>query len=231
MKRVWFIVTIAVALLAILLVWLYGQRPQALDSRDSQIGFVHLLLLLVLLSSGALVRWRDQTIGQWGRYILIWSALGLLLVVGYGFRAEITAVWSRTLAVLMPGHPVQITPGTVVVSAGEDRHYRVDATVDGAAIRFLVDTGATSVVLDRQDARRLGYSDEGLSFTQQTQTANGIGLGAPIRLREIRVGPIVVRDIRAMVNKAPMSSSLLGISFLERLSSYSVQNGTLTMKR
>ena len=60
---------------------------------------------------------------------------------------------------------------------------------------------------------------------------HGIGLGAPIRLREIRVGPIVVRDMRALVNKAPMSSSLLGIDFLERLSSYSVKDGVLTMRR
>lgn len=231
MRRLWLIVGVGIALLAVLLFWLNGQRPQALESRDSQIGFVHMLLLLVLVGSGVLVRWRSQSLGQWGRYALVWTALGLLLVGGYSYRAEINSVWSRTVAVLMPGHPVQLTAGTVIISAGEDRHFRVDATVDGATLQFLVDTGATSVVLNRQDARRIGFADDRLSFTLQTRTANGIGLGAPVRLREIRVGPIVVRDVRALVNKAPMSSSLLGINFLERLSSYSVEDGLLTLKR
>ena len=123
--------------------------------------------------------------------------------------------------------PVRFT----LVSAGDDGHFRLDATVDGAVLHFLVDTGATSIVLNRQDAERLGFNNDTLSFTRRTQTANGIGLGAPVRLREIRVGSIVVRDIRALVNKAPMSSSLLGINFLERLSGYSVKDGILTLNR
>lgn len=230
MKRVWLLVGVGVALFAALLFWLNDQRPQALDSRDSQIGIVHGLLLLVLVGSAVLVRWRSQSLGQWGRYALVWIAIALVLVVGYSYRSQINSVWSRSLALVMPGHPVQLTPGTVIVGAGEDRHFRVDATVDGAAMQFLVDTGATSVVLNRQDARRIGFTNDTLSFTRRTETANGIGLGAPIRLREIQVGSIVVRDVRALVNKAPMSSSLLGINFLERLSSYSVKDGLLTLK-
>ena len=70
MNRLWLIVGVGIALLALLLFWLNGQRPQALESRDSQIGFVHGLLLLVLVGSGVLVRWRAQSLGQWGRYAL-----------------------------------------------------------------------------------------------------------------------------------------------------------------
>jgi aspartyl protease family protein len=231
MNRVWLLVGIGVALFAALLFWLSDLRPQALDSRDSQISMVHGLLLLVLVGSAFLVRWRVQSLGQWGRYALVWIGIALVLVVGYSYRADIERVWSRSLAGLMPGHPVEVTPGTVIVTAGEDRHFWLDATVDGASLHFLVDTGATNVVLNRQDARRIGLAVDSLSFTQRTETANGIGFGAPIRLREIRVGPIVVRDVRALVNKAPMSSSLLGIEFLERLSGYSVKDGTLTLQR
>jgi aspartyl protease family protein len=231
MNRVWLLVGVGVALFAALVFWLNTKRPEVLELRDNQISFVHMLLLLVLVASGFFVRWRAQSLGQWSRYALAWGALGLVLVIGYSYRGDISRIWSRTLASVMPGYAVQLEPDTVIVSAGEDRHYRVDATVDGVAVRFLVDTGATNIVLNRQDARRLGFSNDRLSFTQRTQTANGIGLGAPVRLREIRVGTIEIRGFTALVNKAPMSSSLLGIDFLERLSGYEVKDGLLILKR
>jgi aspartyl protease family protein len=87
------------------------------------------------------------------------------------------------------------------------------------------------VVLTNRDARKLGFDLEKLAYTQRTETANGVGMGAPVMLREIRIGPIVVNGVRAMVNQAPMSNSLLGISFLERLSGYSVEDGTLTLRQ
>jgi aspartyl protease family protein len=96
---------------------------------------------------------------------------------------------------------------------------------------MLVDTGATAVVLSREDAARAGFDFSQLRFTAHVGTANGIGLAAPVRLREIRVRSIVVRDVAAMVNKAPMSGSLLGLSFRNRLSSYGVQGNILTLKR
>jgi aspartyl protease family protein len=94
-----------------------------------------------------------------------------------------------------------------------------------------VDTGATAVVLSREDAVRAGFDLDRLQFTARVGTANGIGLAAPVRLREVRVRSIVVRDVVALVNKAPMSGSLLGLSFLKRLSSYGVQGDILTLKR
>lgn len=216
---------------AALLFWLYDKRPQVIETGEDKLGIAYMLLLLLFIGSSLVLRRRALPIATWARYGLVWTGVALVLVGGYSYRSQINSVWSRTLAVLMPGYAVQLTPGTVIVGAGEDRHFRVDATVDGAAIQFLVDTGATSVVLNRHDARRIGFTNDTLSFTRRTETANGIGLGAPVRLREIRVGEIVVRDIRALVNQAPMSSSLLGINFLERLSGYSVKDGLLTLQR
>jgi len=132
---------------------------------------------------------------------------------------------------VMPGRAVETAAGTAMIRAGEDSHFRIDATVDGTPVRFLLDTGASMVVLSRSDAAKLGFSLDRLTFSQRTETANGVGMGAPVRLREIRIGPIVVRDIAAMVNEAPMSMSLLGVNFLERLSGYSVRDGTLTLRQ
>lgn len=229
MMRVWVIVGIGVAILAVLLFWLAGERPDALASEGKQIHLVYLLILLVLVGSGLVVRWRDLRNLKWLKHGLIWTALGLILVAGYSYRTDMASVGTRTLAELMPGRAIETAPGTAVIRAGDDRHFRIDSIVDGAPVRFLLDTGASMVVLNRRDALAVGLDLDKLSFTQRTQTANGIGFGAPVRLRSIKVGPIVVRNVPALVNQAPMSTSLLGVSFLDRLSSYSVQDKILTL--
>ena len=229
MIRVWLLVGIGIAALAAFLFWLSGERPDAISHRDGQIRLTYLLLLLVLVGSGLIVRWNSIPKLKWLKHGLIWAGLGLLLVVGYSYRTDVQSTWNRTLAELMPGRAIEINAGTAVVRASEDSHFRLDATVDGARIRLLLDTGASMVVLNRQDAAKIGFDLDKLAYTHRTQTANGIGIGAAVRLREIRVGPITVKNIRAMINKAPMSTSLLGTNFLERLSGYSVKNGTLTL--
>jgi len=231
MMRVWLIVGLGILALAAIVFWLASERPEALAVEDNQIRLTYLLLLLVLVGSGLVVRWRDRPKLKWLRHGLIWAALGLVLIAGHSYRTEVTSLWRRMLAEVMPGRAVEIIPGTAIVRAGEDSHFRIDATVDGARIRFLLDTGASMVVLNRRDALKLGFNLDKLSFTQRTQTANGVGMGAPVTLREIRIGPIMVKNIRAMVNKTPMSTSLLGVNFLERLSGYSVKDGTLTLRQ
>lgn len=231
MSRVWLIVIAGIAGLAALLYWLAGERPGALAAQGEQIRLVYLLLLLVLVASGLLAHWRARPRLAWLRHGLIWAGAGLLLVVGYSFRFELDRLWSQTLAELMPGRAIEVRTGTVIVRAGEDRHFYVDAMVDGAPVRLLVDTGASAVTLTPADARRVGFDLERLRYTVRTETANGVGSGAPVRLREIRVGSIVVRDVRALVNREPMSESLLGMSFLEHLSGYTVEGGTLTLVR
>ena len=229
MMRVWMIVGIGIVVLAAIVFWLAGERPDVLASDGNQIQLTYLLILLVLVGSGLIVRWRDRPRLKWLQHGLIWAALGLALIVGYSYRIEVTTLGKRMLAELMPGRAIEITSGTAIIRAGEDGHFLIDSQVDGARIRFLLDTGASTVVLNRRDALKIGFDLEKLAFTQRTQTANGVGMGAPVRLREIRIGPIVVKNIRALVNKTPMSTSLLGVNFLEKLAGYSVKDSSLTL--
>ena len=231
MRRVWLIVGIGIVALAALVFWLAGERLGALAVETNQMRLTYLVILLVLVGSGLVMRWRDLRNLKWLQHGLIWVGLGLVLFIGFSFRGDMSSYCARLVAELMPGSAVEIDSGTVLVRVADDRQFYLDTKVDGTRIRFLVDTGATQIVLSHQDAAKIGFDMGKLAYTQRTQTANGIGLGAPVRLREIRVGPIVVKDIRASVNKAPMSTSLLGIAFLDRLSGYSVKDGTLTLKQ
>ena len=107
----------------------------------------------------------------------------------------------------------------------------MNARVDGIGLRFLVDTGATSVVLSKEDARRLGIDPASLSYDRTVQTANGVTRAAPIRLRELAIGPIVETDVPALVNATPLPQPLLGMRLLERLGAVEIKSGRLTLQR
>ena len=95
----------------------------------------------------------------------------------------------------------------------------------------MFDTGASTVVLTAEDARRIGLDAAGLDFSAEVSTANGSAMAAPTRLARVAVGPIVVRNVRALVTRpGAMRESLLGMSFLEQLQSYGVERGRLTFK-
>ncbi len=116
---------------------------------------------------------------------------------------------------------------TIRASAGG--HFVVKADVDGADIRFMVDTGATEVVLTPEDAARIGFDLRARNFTRQFNTAGGVIRAAPVTLRRLRIGQLVLRDVEAWVNEAPLFVSLLGMSFLKRLDGYEVQGDRLIL--
>jgi aspartyl protease family protein len=116
------------------------------------------------------------------------------------------------------------------IEAGPHGHFLVEAVVNGVPIDFLVDTGASHIVLSVQDARKLGFTANQLQFTQQFQSANGTVRGAPVELRELRIGQLRLFDLEASVNGGPLPISLLGMSFLQRLSSYEVARGRLILR-
>ncbi len=116
---------------------------------------------------------------------------------------------------------------TIRASAGG--HFLIKADVDGADIRFMVDTGATEVMLTPEDAARIGFDLRARHFTRQFNTAGGVVRAAPVTLRRLRVGQLVLRDVEAWVNEAPLSVSLLGMSFLKRLDGYEVEDGKLIL--
>ena len=93
-----------------------------------------------------------------------------------------------------------------------------------------MDTGASDIVLSPADAARAGFERSELAFNRQYQTANGIGWGAPVVLRSIEAGAIRFRGVAASVNDAPMSESLLGMSFLDRLAGFEVRGDSLILR-
>jgi aspartyl protease family protein len=119
-------------------------------------------------------------------------------------------------------------PNALVFRANPQGHVVVEAAVNGVPVKFLVDTGATMVVLTLKDAAAAGISGSDLVFSMRTSTANGVARAAPVRLRELRIDQLMVRDVAAAVVQN-LNISLLGQSFLTRLDGYEMRDGVLTL--
>ncbi|WP_162913246.1 TIGR02281 family clan AA aspartic protease [Rhodospirillaceae bacterium SYSU D60014] len=226
----WILFALAGAAFLALVVFLVDRFPGALDDTTSQARLVYLLLLLTVLGGSVLLHARARP-GTTLRHAAVWIAIGMGLVIVYSYRDLLPELQSRLMGELMPQRGVAVGDGAISFRARDDGHFHAEAMVDGVAVLFLVDTGASEVVLSPDDARRLGFDPDRLAYTQVFHTANGTVRGAPVRLGEIVIGPIRLANVRASVNEAPMPRSLLGMTFLGRLSGYEVSGGELTLRR
>ena len=111
--------------------------------------------------------------------------------------------------------------------ARPDGYTYVKASVNGSEMVMAFDTGASVVSLTQADAIKAGVAGS-LNYSLSFSTANGRSRGAPVMLREIRIGQLVITDVQAIVMQN-LNQSLLGQTFLSRLQSYQMQNGVLTL--
>jgi aspartyl protease family protein len=224
------LVVVALAGIAALVVWLAVAMPGSLDTRDSQIELAYRLVLLVVLVPSVFL-FRGYSGRQVVRDAAAWVAIFAVLALGYSFRDELRSVWERVAGELVPRRGTVAGERMVSFRAANDGHFHLEAFIDGVPVRFMVDTGASDVMLTERDARRVGLDLARLSFTRTYQTANGLVQGAPVTLGELRIGSIVLRSVRGSVSRNDAGSSLLGMSALGQLSGYSVSNGTLTLRQ
>ena len=138
---------------------------------------------------------------------------------------------TSVLSVSMPQQQVDIDPhGNVRLRANTQGHYTADFKINGKPVEGMIDTGATFVAINESTARHLGFGAADLDFRNSVNTANGETKAAFVRLDRIEIGSIRVRDVDAVVLRdAALSSTLIGVSFLKRLASYSVEDGSLRL--
>jgi aspartyl protease family protein len=96
---------------------------------------------------------------------------------------------------------------------------------------MIVDTGASTIVLRPEDAKKAGIDVSKLSFTIPVLTANGRTVAARVRLNSVAIGPLQREDVDALVaERGALAESLLGMSFLGRLRSYEFSGDFLTLR-
>jgi aspartyl protease family protein len=131
-----------------------------------------------------------------------------------------------------PSPPLSPSGRTVALHADQYGQYEANAVINGVSLPVVVDTGATTVALSSDTARRLGILPPQSAFRVAVSTANGTLTAAPVMLNEIRVGGIAVQNVQAVVIPGGvLSVSLLGMTFLSRLQRFEISGGQLTLRQ
>jgi len=192
--------------------------------------------LLIFLGSSIAGSYRGRS-GQAVRDIATWTLVALVLVAGYSYREELLSFGHRVAGELLPpGTALRVESQvegerSVRIRRRPDGHFVAKAHVNGLLVSMLIDTGASTVVLKRDEAHRLGFDVDRLKYSVPVQTANGTTYAAHVRLRNVRLGPISLNDVEALVAKpGALKENLLGMSFLSRLRSYEFTTDTLTLR-
>jgi aspartyl protease family protein len=185
--------------------------------------------LLLFVGSTVMVFLRDR-LARMLPTALMWLVVVLMLLVGYAYRFELHSVGERVLSELLPGRAFS-HGRTVEIARAVGGDFDVGTRINGARVAMVLDTGASSVILTREDAKAAGLPLEVLAYTASVDTANGRTLAAPVTLDRLAVGALVEHSVSALVvQPGLLRTSLLGMSFLNRLQSWEVRGDRLLLR-
>lgn len=166
----------------------------------------YLLLLFMAVIGWVFVEYRGR-MGFALRSAAAWVMIFVGVTAGYGLWTDMQDRASLS---------VDVQAETIALPVANDGHYYAPLTVNGNAVEFMVDTGASQMVLSLPDAQRLGIDPAALAFLGEAQTANGIVRTARVTLPVVEFGPFRDTDVVAYVSEGAMDGSLLGMSYLGR---------------
>ena len=185
-------------------------------------------LMFLSLLGGALV-WGLVRNREFGLKKLLtgatsWAVIFAVVIIAAG-------LWEDIRRHDLPRQSVIASEGRIVVPRSRDGHYYLTLRINDTPVRFVVDTGASDIVLSHSDAERVGLDLADLAYVGRARTANGEVRTAPVRLDTIEAGSIADRNVPAWVNSGDMDDSLLGMSYLQRWDSIEIRGGELVLTR
>jgi aspartyl protease family protein len=226
--RLLWLLLIGILIAILVLVAQHGEGRIGPLSADVFGSLAYKLAILAFLGAAVLTMFRER-FTQAVTAALLWVVVGLVLVIGYSYRFELGNVADRVMAELIPGHVIS-HGRTVEVARTNAGDFDVSTRVNGVRIPMVLDTGASSVVLTQQDAKAAGLPLEVLNYTVSIDTANGRTRAAQVTLDRLAVGGLEERSVEALiVQPGQLRTSLLGMSFLNRLQSWQVSGDRLIM--
>lgn len=167
-----------------------------------------------------------QLRGQLGRamqLLAVWALIFIGVVAAYG-------LWNDIRRDLVPVQSM-LSEGVIAVPRSPDGHYHLVLQVNDLPVSFIVDTGASAIVLSRRDAARIGLDPDNLAYTGTARTANGEVRTAPVRLDRVVLGDMIDTGLRAVVNEGELDVSLLGMDYLGRFARIEIAGDELILTR
>lgn len=182
----------------------------------------YLLLLIVAVGGFLLVEFRRDAAGT-SRGVLAWVLIFIGVIGAAG-------LWEDVRGDVLPRQQV-LENGRIEVPIGPDGHFHLTAEVNGSPVRFVVDTGASSLALSQRDAEQAGIDLNRLAFVGRAQTANGVVPTATVRLDSVQIGDIQDSSVTAVVIRGEIDQSLMGMDYLRRFARVGFEGDTLVLER
>lgn len=174
----------------------------------------------------AIVLWfvasNRQSLSKTAQQALVWFLIFIGVIAAYG-------MWGDIRSTVIPSATVHSSEGRIEIPQSPDGHYRLFLDVNGTPVNFIVDTGASNVVLSKRDAERAGFDPDSLPFFGRARTANGEVRTAPITINTLSLQGVTERNVAAAVNGGELDESLLGMSYLGRYSQITISSGKLIL--
>lgn len=199
-----------------------SNRPYVTKMNGEQIANMAYLGLLAAVITGSYLISQRGNMGKVAQQASIWALIfiGVIAVAG---------MWGDITQSISPRQ--QMDGAQVTVPRSPDGHYYLTLDINNTPVNFVVDTGASQVVLTQEDARRVGLNPSELRYLGSANTANGVVQTAAVSLDEVSLGEISDRQLRAVVNGGQMDTSLLGMTYLNGFSSIAITNNELVLTR
>ncbi|MDS9467764.1 TIGR02281 family clan AA aspartic protease [Paracoccus sp. MBLB3053] len=182
----------------------------------------YLVLLLIAIGGFLLVELRTRP-GRTLRLAAAWAMifLGAIAIAG---------MWGEIRSTIFPQARI-IGNDRIEVPMSDDGHFHLTASVNGTPIRFIVDTGASTIALSENDARKVGIDPNRLGYVGQARTANGVIETATVTLDTVSIGDISDEHVVALVLRSNLDLSLMGMSYLSRFARVSIEDNLLVLER
>ena len=190
----------------------------------NELGYLFYLILLGTFVAGYFIWDRRQSFSKTVQQALIWVFIFVLAIISYGFKDVLTGqLWPRAAR--------QLDAQTIAINRDETGSFVAEVAVNGRTLPFLVDTGASQVVLSQEDARAVGINIAALRFTGRASTANGVVKTAPVILDSLTFGGFTDTEVLASVNSGELDISLLGMSYLDRFDRIEIRGDEMLLVR
>jgi len=192
-------------------------------SSDNTAQLIYLALLGSAIAGYFFISHRDR-LGQLARQAMLWGLIFIGVIAGVG-------LWQDIRDDVIPQQSYIADDRRIEVPRAFDGHYYLTLQADGTPVQFVVDTGATDIVLSQQDALRIGIDPGKLVYSGSANTANGLVRTARTTLNTLSLGPISDDNVRVWVNEGDMAGSLLGMAYLQRFDRLEISGGKLVLER
>ncbi|WP_424942987.1 retropepsin-like aspartic protease family protein [Aliiroseovarius crassostreae] len=182
------------------------------------------LALLLTAVAGYFISENRFNLGQTLRHALIWVFIFIGAMAGVG-------LWNDVRNDIAPRQSYLENTGQITLPRAFDGHFYARLKLNGQPVDFVVDTGASNVVLTKEDAERAGVDLDALRFFGRAQTANGTTRTAPANIARVELEGITDYGVEVWVNEGEMGQSLLGNAYLQRFEKIEISRDELVLTR